>query len=51
VLTAAGAVVPIPRIGRRIRHFGHGDHRHQPVLIPQGAMGFGLPLADLRLSP
>lgn len=42
---------PVLWIGRKRTSFGHGAHRHQPVLIKAGAMGHGLPLADLRLSP
>ena len=38
-------------IGRRRTVFGHGDHRHRPVRIAAGAMGRGLPEADLRVSP
>jgi Hint domain/RTX calcium-binding nonapeptide repeat (4 copies) len=51
VLTLDSGPQPVLWIGRRETCFGHGQHRHQPVVIPQGAMGHGLPLADLFLSP
>ncbi len=51
VKTLDDGAQPILWIGRRRTCFGHGAHRHQPFVIRAGAMGHGLPRADLRLSP
>ena len=51
VWTLDDGLQPVLWIGRKRTRFGHGAHRHQPVLIRAGAMGKGLPRDDLRLSP
>lgn len=51
VLTMDAGPQPLRWIGRRRKVFGHGVHRHQPVVLPAGAMGQGLPVRDLHLSP
>lgn len=51
VLTLDHGAQPLLWVGRRLTVFGHGNHRHQPVRIAAGAMGFGLPRQDLRVSP
>jgi hypothetical protein len=51
VLTLDEGLQPILWVGRKRTAFGHGVHRHQPILLRKGSMGHGLPLADLRLSP
>lgn len=51
VITLDAGAQPILWIGRRRTVFGHRRHPHQPILIRAGAMGSGLPRADLRLSP
>lgn len=51
VQTLDDGLQPILWVGQKRTAFGHGAHRHQPVLIRAGAMGHGLPHADLRLSP
>ena len=51
VLTAEGDALAVLWTGCRVTRFGHGAHRHHPVLIPAGAMGAGLPNRDLRVSP
>lgn len=51
VLTLDDGAQPVLWVGRRQTRFGHGRHAHRPVLIRSGAMGGGLPSADLRLSP
>lgn len=52
VLNAAGAVVKVKWIGRQTRNplFAKVDN-HLPVCISQGALGDGLPLRDLYVSP
>lgn len=51
VQTLDEGVQPVLWVGRKATTFGHGAHRHQPILIGAGAMGHGLPRADLRVSP
>jgi len=51
VLTLDEGPRPVLWAGRRWTRFGHGLHRHQPVRIAAGAMGHGLPWADLSVSP
>lgn len=51
VLTLDAGPQPVRWIGRRVKVFGHGAHRHQPVVIPAGALGAGRPARTLRLSP
>ena len=51
VVTLDAGAQPILWIGRRRTEFGHRRHPHQPVRIRAGAMGHGLPHADLRVSP
>jgi hypothetical protein len=51
VLTLDHGPQPVLWIGRRWTAFGHGAHRHQPMVIAPGAMGRGLPFAPLRVSP
>jgi len=51
VLTLDHGAVPVLWVGRRVTQFGHGAHRHHPVRIAAGAMGGGLPHADLLVSP
>jgi hypothetical protein len=51
VLTLDAGAQPVLWIGRRWTRFGHGAHRHQPVLIAAGALGPGRPQAPLGLSP
>ena len=51
VQTLDEGLQPILWVGRRRTAFGHGAHRHQPIVIRAGAMGHGLPRTDLRLSP
>lgn len=51
VLTLDHGAQALVWVGQRQTVFGHGNHRHQPVRIARGAMGAGLPDADLRVSP
>ncbi|MCC5973489.1 MAG: Hint domain-containing protein [Rubellimicrobium sp.] len=51
VLTLDHGPQPLLWVGRQQTVFGHGNHRHQPVRIAAGAMGSGLPEADLLVSP
>ena len=51
VLTLDHGAQPVLWIGRRWTAFGHGAHRHQPMVIAAGAMGAGLPRSALRVSP
>jgi hypothetical protein len=51
VLTLDHGPQPVLWIGRRWTAFGHGSHRHQPMVIAPGAMGNGLPRMALRVSP
>ncbi len=51
VLTQDAGAQPLCWIGRRVKVFGHGVHRHQPVVIPADALGRGRPARTLRLSP
>jgi hypothetical protein len=51
VLTLDDGPQPVLWTGRRWTDFGHGAHRHQPMVIAPGAMGPGLPFAPLRVSP
>lgn len=51
VVTLDAGPQPLRWIGRRRKVFGHGQHRHQPVVLPPGALGEGLPARVLQLSP
>jgi serralysin len=51
VLTLDHWPQPVLWTGRRWTAFGHGAHRHQPMVIAPEAMGQGLPFAPLRVSP
>jgi hypothetical protein len=51
VLTLDHGALPVLWVGRRWTAFGHGAHRHQPMVIAAGAMGPGLPCTALRVSP
>lgn len=51
VQTLDQGLQPVEWIGRKRTVFGHASHRHQPIVISAGAMGYGLPTSDLRLSP
>jgi len=52
VVTLDSGLQPLLWVGRRRTVFGHGDnHRHRPVRIAAGAMGWGLPHTDLLVSP
>lgn len=51
VLTRDHGAQPVLWIGRRTQRFGHGPHRHRPVVFAPGTLGGGLPRCTLRLSP
>jgi hypothetical protein len=51
ILTLDHGPQPVLWVGRRLSQFGHGPHRHQPIVIAKDAMGPGLPFADLSVSP
>ncbi len=51
VLTLDDGALPVLWVWRRWTAFGHGAHRHQPMVIAPGAMGNGLPGTALRVSP
>jgi hypothetical protein len=51
VLTLDDGPRPVLWVGRRWTAFGHGAHRHQPIVIAPGALGPGRPFAALRVSP
>ena len=51
VLTWEGEVLPVLWVGSRLQRFGHGPHRHRPILVPAGALGPSLPRRDIALSP
>lgn len=51
VLTLDEGPQPVLWIGRRWTAFGHGAHRHQPIVIAPEALGPGMPSRELRVSP